>query len=285
MSGQPANELPESELADALAAIGRSESHAMVLDTESLRRFSLAIGGDGDVSESRPVLAHWAWFLPMPTDGQIGHDGHPRRGGFLPALPSLPRRMFASTKMRFSGELALEREAHMTTTVASVSHKAGSSGDLVFVEVDRNLEQDGETRVAERQTFVYRAPADGAPMPLPECRDDALKAPHGGDVFTPGTPNLFRFSAVTFNGHRIHYDLPYATGEEGYPSLVVQGLLIASRLAELARQRGALATFAFRAQAPCFVDQPIRLAPAGEGEFHAIRCDGTLATSAKAGYE
>jgi 3-methylfumaryl-CoA hydratase len=95
---------------------------------------------------------------------------------------------------------------------------------------------------------------------------------------------LFRFSAVTFNGHRIHYDLPYATGVEGYPSLVVHGPFIASRLAEMARQQGDLGTFEFRAQSPCFVDQPIRLARAGDGTFQALRCDGAVATIVKATY-
>lgn len=276
--------LGAGELEDAVAAIGRSETRSIMLDAESLRRLSLAIGGNGEIEARQPVLAHWAWFLPMPTDDEIGADGHPKRGGFLPALPSLPRRMFASTTMRFEAPLLLDRAASMNQMVADVTHKAGSTGDLVFVEVERNLAQGGRTCVAERQTLVYRAPGDAAPMALPDCAAGADVAPEGGEVFTPGTPNLFRFSAVTFNGHRIHYDLPYAREVEGYPSLVVHGPLLASRLGELAARKGPLASFSFRAQAPCFVDQPVRLVAAGEGEFHALRCDGAVATVAKATY-
>ncbi|WP_068073004.1 FAS1-like dehydratase domain-containing protein [Novosphingobium lentum] len=276
--------LTDEDIAMARAAIGRSERRREVLDTQSLRRFSVAIGGEGDVGGRRPVLAHWAWFLPTPLDGEIGADGHPLRGGFLPAIAALPRRMFAATAIRFEAPLLLDAEAEAVTRIADVRHKAGRTGELVFVDIERSIAQRGAVCVTERQTLVYRAAGDGAPLALPTPDGAAHVAAEGGAVWTPSTVQLFRFSAVTFNGHRIHYDRPYATAIEGYPALIVHGPFVAAKLAEMAAGSGVLAHFAFRAQAPCFVDQPIRLGPAGDGAFHAIRCDGAIATVAQAGY-
>lgn len=276
--------LTEEAIADACGAIGRTEISELMLDGESLRRFALVIGANGDVERVQPVLAHWAWFLPAPSDDEIGADGHPKRGGFLPALETLPRRMFASTSITFGEPLLIDVVAQSTLTILDVRHKAGRSGDLVFVDVERRIEQCARMRVTERQSLVYRGTGDGAPIPLPVPTADCGTAPQGGQVWTPGTVNLFRFSAVTFNGHRIHYDLPYTTGIEGYPSLVVHGPFIAARLAEMARQQGDLGTFEFRAQSPCFVDQPIRLVSSEDGAFQALRCDGEIATVVKASY-
>jgi 3-methylfumaryl-CoA hydratase len=270
----------EADVAGWREAVGRTQTLAQRLERESLRRLAVASGQEpGDV----PVLAHWAWFLDTPTDREIGEDGHRGRGGFLPAMAQLPRRMFAASSIRFEAPLEVDAPAEMTVTIADLKHKAGRSGDLVFVEVDRNLMQGGVLKVAERQSLVYRA-VSGERVPLPQPAADADAAPAGGELWRPGPVNLLRFSAVTFNGHRIHYDRPYATEVEGYPSLIVHGPFIAVKLAELAARDGTLASFEFRAQAPCFVDQPIRLAKAGEGEFQAIRCDGAVATIAKATY-
>jgi 3-methylfumaryl-CoA hydratase len=189
--------------------------------------------------------------------------------------------MFASAKMTFSAPLVLDETAEMSITVADVRHRSGKTGDLIFVEVDRRIDQDGVERLTERQTIVYRDL--GAPVPpiiptdLPPHRD--------AEVWLPGPVDLFRFSAVTFNSHRIHYDLPYAIGEEGYPGLLVHGPLTAARLFALAGQRGArpIRGFEFRAVAPLFAGQPIYLAPGAEpGEVQALRCDGAVAMSASA---
>lgn len=276
--------LSEQAIADACGAIGRTETAEMMLDGESLRRFALAIGGDGDIGREQPVLAHWAWFLPAPADDQIGLDGHPKRGGFLPSLEALPRRMFASTAIAFGEPLLIDVVAQSTLTILDVRHKAGRSGDLVFVDVERRIDQCLRMRVTERQTLVYRAEGGGDPVPLPTPSDDCQNALQDGEVWIPGTVNLFRFSSVTFNGHRIHYDLPYATEVEGYPSLVVHGPFIAARLAEMARRHGELGSFEFRAQSPCFVDQPIRLVRSEDAVFQALRCDGQVATVVKATY-
>ncbi|MDB5738873.1 MAG: hypothetical protein JWO65_2541 [Sphingomonas bacterium] len=274
----------ETALAEWRATIGRRESRTQMLDTESLRRFSVAVGGEGDVSAEHPPLAHWAWFLEVTPDALLGEDGHPRRGGFLPAIEALPRRMFASTAIHFEMPLLLDIEAEAVMRITDVRHKAGRSGDLVFVDIERTISQKTRTRVVERQTLVYREAGDATPMALPIPASDAVDMPAGGELWQPNPVHLFRFSAATFNGHRIHYDHSYANEVEGYPALIVQGPFAAAKLAALAAKTGPLARFEFRAQAPLFVDQQVRLARMGDGEFHAIRCDGVPSTIAKATY-
>jgi 3-methylfumaryl-CoA hydratase len=260
--------------------IGKSEVRDEVLDAEALRRFAAATGADLDVEAIPPSLGHWAFFLPVAAGTELGPDGHPKRGGFLPPV-SLPRRMFASSDMRFGPALKLGRTARMTSTIADVKHRSGKSGDLVFVEIERVVTQDGQACVSERQTVVYRGEGGRTPAVVP-----ADPPPAEGDLWTPGTVDLFRFSAVTFNSHRIHYDEPYATQVEGYPGLVVHGPFTAARLHAYARARAgsSLRSFSFRAVAPLFVGQPIRLATGeGEGEVRAVRCDGATSMSATAG--
>lgn len=254
--------------------IGRTESRSEVLDPGSLRRFAAAVGEDLDVERVQPSLAHWAFFLPVaPADG-LGEDGHPKRGGFLPPV-TLPRRMFAAADMSFDGTLTLGAPATRVSTVTDVALKSGKSGDLVLVSVEHRIMQDGAERVVERQTIVYRDA--GAPTPPVAASDPA---PQGDVVWVPNTVDLFRFSAATSNSHRIHYDLPYATAEEGYPGLVVHGPFTAARLFGHARRKGALSAFSFRAMAPMFCGQPIMLRDAAEG-VEAVRCDGAVAMQAK----
>ncbi|WP_421737684.1 hypothetical protein [Caulobacter sp.] len=259
--------------------VGRSEVRRQVLDVETVRRFAAAVDCDLDVERRLPPLAHWAFFLDAARAEDLGPDGHPRRGkGLLPPV-SLPRRMFAASAMRFEASMTLGLPAELRLTIAAVQHRAGKSGDLVFVEVDRVLTQDGHACVTERQTLVYRDAGDSTPaiVPIETLPND------GGEMWTPGPADLFRFSAVTFNAHRIHYDLPYARDEEGYPGLVVHGPFTAVKLASLAAREQPLKTFSFRAVAPLFADQPVRLSPgSAPGVYEAIRCDGVVAMSARA---
>lgn len=260
--------------------IGRQEMREQRLDVESLRRYAVAIGEESAVEEMPPSLAHWAWFLPVVAASQIGEDGHPRRGGFLPPV-SLPRRMFAASSMRFLAPLQLDAQATLTSVIADVKHRSGRSGDLVFVEVNRRIVQDGRACVEERQTIVYRD-AGGRVPEVTDARSDVE-----GTLWIPGPVDLFRFSAVTFNAHRIHYDRSYATGVEGYPDLVVHAPFTAARLFGHARSQAGRApsSFTFRAQAPLFVSQPVRLvAGDGAGEYRALRCDSDVAMSATAGF-
>lgn len=266
----------EGNLAHWRSWIGRTEEREEVLDAESLRRFAAALGEDLDVERVQPSLAHWAFFLPVVGPDMIGPDGHPKRGGFLPPV-SLERRMFASAEMRFTGGLRLGEPARRMSMVRNLRHRSGASGELVLVDVEHAISQDGEERVFEKQTIVYRD-AGGA---MAAVEDEGLAGE--GEVWIPGPVDLFRFSAVTFNSHRIHYDFPYVTGEEGYPDLVVHGPFTAARLFGFAaRREGRLAAFSFRAAAPLFVSQPVRL-EAGEspGSYRAVRCDGVVAMDVK----
>ena len=261
--------------------IGKVEIRDEVLDPESLRRFAAAVGADLDVERARPSLAHWAFFLPVAPGSELGPDGHPKRGGFLPPV-TLPRRMFASSDMTFGAALRLGQAARMTSTIADVRRRSGKSGDLVFVEIERVITQGAQTCVSERQTVVYRGEGGRTPAVEP-----VEQTPAEGDLlWTPGTVDLFRFSAVTFNSHRIHYDQPYTTEVEGYPGLVVHGPFTATKLHAFAqvRAKAPLKSFAFRAVAPLFVGQPIRLTGGeGAGEVRALRCDGATSMSATAG--
>ena len=275
--------LSPDDIARWRSHIGRSEVRRQRLDIEALRRFAAAVGGDLDVERSPPPLAHWAFFLETPTGADLGPDGHPRRGpGLLPPI-TLPRRMFASSTMHFGAPLRLDEEAQLTLTVADVLSRSGKTGDLVFVQVDRALTQNDQLCVSEQQTLVYR---DASP-PMASVEPAATPGGTHDAVWTPTPTDLFRFSAVTFNAHRIHYDRAYAQEIEGYPDLVVQGPFTAVKLAALAQRKQPgrrLASFEFRASAPLFVGQPVSLTDF-DGEVRAIRCDATLAMSARATYQ
>ncbi len=258
--------------------VGREEQRRETIDVEVMRRYASAVGEDLDVERRLPALVHWAYFLPVVASDGLGPDGHPKRGGFMPPV-TLPRRMFAASTMEFGAPLQLGVLATMTSTVADVRHRSGRSGDLILVDVDRVIEQRGTVCVRERQSVVYRDAGE------PTAAVAELPASPGADdvLWQPGPVELFRFSAATYNSHRIHYDRPYTTTEEGYPDLVVHGPYTAAKLYALARDRtAALPTrFAFRGLAPLFVSQPVRLT-AGDvpGEYKAIRCDHTVAMAA-----
>ena len=230
-------------------------------------------------SAPSPPLGHWAYFVDVVGPDGLGADGHPKRGGdgLMPPV-TLPRRMFAAGALEFLESLALARDAELVLTIADVRHRSGRSGDLVFVEVDRVLSQEGRPRIQERQTIVYRDAGEPTAPVVP-----AAEPPPGDETWTPTTADLFRFSAATFNSHRIHYDLPYATGEEGYPGLVVQGPFTASKLFAFAQARSPVRRFAFQARAPLFEGEAVKLATI-EATVQAVRVDGATAMVADVGY-
>lgn len=241
--------------------VGRSDSREQHLDPFPARALAglLDHAQAPEEGDALPLPWHWLYFLDAPSREGTGVDGHPRRGGFLPPVP-LPRRMWAAGELTLHEPLRLGRMARRTSTVRSVDLKQGKAGALVFVTVAHELEQDGQPRLSELQHIVYRE-APTAPAPLPPGEAAPTDADWRRDL-VPDPVMLFRFSALTYNGHRIHYDRDYATREEFYPALVVHGPLLATLLLDLAaRERpGALpAHFGFRAQRPAFDTDPLRL--------------------------
>ncbi len=219
-----------------------------------------------------PPLWHWLYFLPLHRASEIGPDGHPRRGGFLPPVP-LPRRMWAGGRFEFRAPLHVGDAVSRLSTIESVTPKTGRSGEMVFVRVRHELQAEGASGPAwlEWHDIVYRAapqPGDAPATPQP--------APTGAPwrrEWLPDDVMLFRYSALTFNGHRIHYDRRYVTEVEGYPGLVVHGPLIATLLLDLLRREapGAeLASFQFKAVRPTFDGRPMRVNGRRDGATVAL---------------
>ncbi|RDW14021.1 FAS1-like dehydratase domain-containing protein [Paracoccus thiocyanatus] len=237
-----------------------------------------------DEGTTLPPLAHWCYFTPMVPQARIGSDGHPQRGDFLPPV-ALPRRMWAGSDMTFARPVPLGARLRKTAEIADISEKQGKTGTMVFVKV-RNLyalAQDGAPCLEEMQTLVYRDdPAPDAPKPAPR------PAPGGAEWSQPACPDeamVFRFSAVTFNAHRIHYDYPYATRTEGYEGLVVQGQLLATLMLR-AMPALPLGAFSFRAVQPVFVGENIRtegrLSEDGTAQLWIADKEGKLRMSGEA---
>jgi len=231
---------------------------------------------DARFSEGDPLppLWHWFYFLPKACQSAIGADGHPARGGFMPPI-TLPRRMFAGARLSFLKPLVIGKPARRDATIRAVSEKSGKSGRLAFVTVSYVYSQDGRPCIEEEQDIVYREP--GAAVPAPAVTE--LAPPPAGAwtrTVTPDPVLLFRFSALTFNAHRIHYDRPYAMNEEGYPGLVVHGPLTAVMLMELVRHNAgqSVAGFSFRGQAPLFDLAPFRLVGEPAGDRVALHAEG-----------
>lgn len=215
-----------------------------------------------------PQGIHFALCTPEAPTALLGEDGHPQRDdsadSFLPPFP-MPRRMWASSTIAFHAPIAIGAVIERTSKVASVSEKEGGSGRLAFVDVEHVTRANGTIAVVETQTLVYReAAAPEAPL-SPSALGDTRFDPAGWDAHRSLTPDprlLFRYSALTFNTHRIHYDAPYAEDVERYRGLVVHGPLTASLLLQLAaRELGenALRSFAFRGLSPAIAGEPLHL--------------------------
>ena len=219
---------------------------------------------DGD---PLPPLWHWLYFLPLTRRSQVGPDGHALRGGFLPPVP-LPRRMWAGSRIRFLHPLRVGDAIERVSTIESVDAKQGKSGELVFVVVRHEISAAGVPAIHEWHDIVYRdAPRAGDSPPAAKA---APTDPSWRRDVMPDDVLLFRYSALTFNAHRIHYDRRYVADVEGYPGLVVHGPLLATLLIDLLREhrpRADLAAFEFRAVRPVFDIAPFAVCgqPAAEG--------------------
>ena len=232
--------------------IGRTETRDDVITTAPLVSLAALLDRDDPPpreGDAAPPLAHWLYFLPSYRQSQAGPDGHAARGEFLPPVP-LPRRMWAGSRLEFLNPLRVGSRVRRLSRITDVVPKQGRSGALVFVTVRHEVRDDAGLVLSDEHDIVYRGESGGSPPPTPA----PLAAPWQREIH-PDPLLLFRYSAVTFNGHRIHYDQPYVTRVEGYPGLVVHGPLIATLLVDLlARNRPGtmLRTYEFRALRPLF---------------------------------
>jgi len=267
-----------SEEAEDLIDSGRARAMQATLDDEA------APLGPGD---ALPPLWHWAYFWSLAPTAELGPDGHAARGGFLPPI-DLPRRMWAGSRVLFPRPLAVGSPVTRRSTIKSVTEKTGRSGRLAFVTVEHVVGDAEGACVVEEHDIVYREPGEkGAPP-------SSYKGPPGEAPPVPGawsrevepsSPLLFRYSALTFNGHRIHYDHPYTTQVEGYPGLIVHGPLLATlMIGQLRREmpRARATHFTFRAKRPIFDTRSFTVcgAPddaAGRAALWVVDPDGFLA--------
>jgi 3-methylfumaryl-CoA hydratase len=259
---EPSNPLSPELLAQLRAWEGRSETLHDTITAAPVRNMSATLDRDDPAPTTGtelPPLWHWLYFLPSARQSEIGPDGHPRRGSFLPPVP-LPRRMWAGGRLQWHAPLRVGEAVQRTSRIVSVSHKSGRTGDLVFVLVRHEVSNAQGLALSEEHDIVYRAAAQaGDPVPAPQAAP--ADAAWSREI-VPDDVLLFRYSALTFNGHRIHYDRRYVTGVEGYPGLIVHGPLIATLLVDLARRKrpdAQLRGFSFKAVRPTFDLHPFRV--------------------------
>ena len=272
--------------------VGRTEAMNDLATLAPLRGLSATLDSDDQpqLGDAIPPCWHWLYFLPKQRQSDIGPDGHPRRGGFLPPVP-LPRRMWAGSEIEFRAPLHAGQSLSRLSHIVDVKLKQGRSGPLVFVNVQHEICGDGELVIVERQDLVYREMARPGD-PLLALVPAAVPAPHDAQWSRRIEPNdvlLFRYSALTFNGHRIHYDRKYATEVEGYPGLVVHGPLIATLLLDLLRRNlpgVKVQRFGFRAVTPLFDTAAFEICGKQEGDktvrLWARNAEGHLAMEASA---
>ena len=265
--------LDVTTLAHLQSWVGKTDTLSDDITAAPLRALSATLDRDDDdpaPGTALPALWHWLYFLPHQRQSEIGPDGHAKRGGFLPPVP-LPRRMWAGGRLQWHTDnpLVVGDAVKRISRIESVTHKVGRSGDLVFVLVKHELQNVHGLALSEEHDIVYRDnPLPGDPVPPPQAAEQ-------GAAWTaqvvPDDVLLFRYSALTFNGHRIHYDRRYVTQVEGYPGLIVHGPLIATLLLDLLRKNlpnASLSHFEFRALRPVFDIAPFKLhgAPTPDGK-------------------
>ena len=274
------------------AWIGREDVRTDRVDAGLVSRWLATFDRDAPSDGNVPQGLHWCLCLPDAATAKLGPDGHPLRDdGVESFLPPLPRRMWASSKVDFLKPLHVGAVVTRTSRILSISEKSGNSGQLVFVEVAHKTSSENGLAVREVQSIVYRT-AVGLETPLSPPVDSACSFDASGwdaqRVVVPSDPLLFRYSALTFNSHRIHYDLPYAREEERYRGLVVHGPLTASLLLDLARRAlgdNALASFVFRGLSPAICGEALHLVMRGSGndmELAAFAGDGRHIMAASA---
>lgn len=279
---------------DATTWIGREERRDDRVDPALLARWCATLDRAAPADGSVPQGFHWCLCTPDAPTATLGADGHPRRDGgdsFQPPFPELPRRMWASSAVEFLRPLRAGEAAERRSRVTAMSEKQGGSGKLVFVEVEHETLGEAGPAVRERQSLVYRAvPEPGSPPAPPPLGDDAFDPEpwSAHRTLAPSETLLFRYSALTFNSHRIHYDAPYAARVENYRGLVVHGPLTATLLLDLAQREfgdNALKAFAFRGLSPAICGEMLHLVLRSKNaafELGAFAADGRQVASATA---
>jgi 3-methylfumaryl-CoA hydratase len=270
--------------APTLEDSGFSSEATAHLHRATAARLAACIDADPEVlaGGELPALWHWACFVPDVPTASLGDDGHPRRRA---EMAGFPRRMWVGGRIEVVKPLVFDDVAHRASRVVSTSKKDGSSGHYWFVIVEHTISQHGTVCVQEGQDLVFR---EASELPPPGPEDSGPPEAEWAEELRPEPVLLFRFSAVTNNAHRIHYDQPYAIGVEGYPDLVVQAPLTAVLLAEMARRRtGETArTISFRARSPHFANRRLwltgNLADDGTAQMAAVRGDHVVSMTLQA---
>lgn len=275
------------EDADAWRAwVGRRTTTTAYLDPAQADRMAVTLDRPPGFTEgdALPPAWHWLYFHDTVQASLLGPDGHPALGVTMPPVP-LERRMWAAGSLGFDGILRLGETATRSSTITSITAKEGRTGALYFVTLEHDVRVTGRPGVREEQTIVYRALA-------PDAAGSSAVAPTDQEYarsWAVDSRTLFRYSALTFNAHRIHYDLDYARHIEKYPGLVVHGPLIATLLMDLATERGgALKTFRYRARSPLFAPEPFTVngkTTSTGAALWAASAGGQLAMDGDATYE
>jgi itaconyl-CoA hydratase/mesaconyl-C4 CoA hydratase len=271
---------------DLSAWLGKQQTVVDRMDPGHAARIAVTLGDPiPEVGMRLSPLWHWAFFLETVPIAQTGLDGHPARGSFLPPADNR-NRMWAGGRVSFDGALEVGVEARKTSTVTAIQEKKGRTGSLLFVTVKHDIEQNGKLVVSEEQDIVYREPSPPKlqgtePAPSSQWRESV----------DPSPVLLFRYSAVTFNSHRIHYDDPYVRQTEGYPGLVIHGPLIATMMCRAfahAHPKASLKHLAYRGLRPLIAPKAFSVAGAvvapGEAKLWAEQ-DSTLAHQAELRFE
>ena len=288
-AGETSRSMPDDIDMDHLRDwIGKQDRDVDTITPQLLKRFKATFGGYLTPDAPLPQGIHWCLALPAVTRDNLGVDGHPAKGGFLPPVP-LPRRMWASSRMRFHKPPGIGVPIERTSTIADIVLKqSAASGPLVFVHIDHAFTQktarNNETLIQDRQTIVYRQAAAFKPA-QPESSQPQNSA-RLLDI-TPDSTLLFRYSALTFNSHRIHYDRDYVR-EKGYPGLLVQGTLIARLMLDIMKTERpdfAVSEFTFRSGRPVYDNGDFVIAGAPDEDgilLWATDCDGMIGMTARA---
>jgi len=273
-------------MTDLTAWIGRTEESHDQLSRNLLKRIAATLG-EPTPAHGEPLLPLWQWcfFQDAIAESGLGADGHPARGGFLPPADDR-NRMWAGGRVEFFEPLRAGGEATRVSTIKHIEEKQGRTGALLFVTVHHDYQQDGRLAIREEQDIVYREPS-----PPKTVSGEPVAVGHWTETITPTPTLLFRYSAVTFNGHRIHYDWPYVTETEGYPGLVVHGPLIATlnlRAFCRAIPEARVRRFSYRGVRPLIAPQPFevggRIVARGKAELWAGNVDG-IAQKAEVEYD